>query len=210
MAPRKNAKKPLKPVNKVIKKYVDKRIKSTCEPKHVYLSVDSNAISDATAYPQLSGIPQGTGDMQKLGECVTFRSIEIGFNMSLRGASTSSTIRMFLFQWNQVNTTSPTDATVFEDYGTTLGKLVNTFTRDTKHQRCLRIIKDWTIKLNSNNPSMYFRRKINLSRCAKLYGVGGSTTAQKGGLYLGYFSDIAAGANSPVFQYGYNIDYIDP
>lgn len=186
-----------------LKKVISSVLNRKFEEKHSYNSLNTTASSTCTFNQISSGIVVGTGDTSnRIGDRFHLKSIKLGFNFGL--ADATNIVRVIMFKWKP--NTTPTAAALFED-SSLLGMLLNNFRRDSIKGGALRVIGDWKITLNTNQPNVYFHTK-NYKLDWEVQMNAGSATDGYDTLYLAYLSDSAA-VSHPAMQVCWNMVYTD-
>lgn len=179
------------------KAYVKKQIHKDEETK--YFDKVQSAITaidySGTNISLLSGVTQGVGDSQRVGDKITLRALRLRLAVAYNGLD--ATIRVILFQYKQQTALHP--AAVSElltpGYVGTINAAEAPFTHD--YQGFYKPFYDKTVCITSVGPKLkYFDIKPSLKFLRKTIAYSAGTTDAYGHIYCLVISNVT-GVNAP-------------
>lgn len=163
----------------------------------------------------LSGIPQSTTaatDRTRIGDTVMFKSME--FRANLYGQSANSTVRVMIFQWKEVSSTTVPNAGLILNIPAG-GTYVNAYyNRDMIDSGTLRVLADWRFDIANtpNSPDHAHTLFFKTKKMAKHLQFNAATTVEgKNNIYLLYVctTSNATPANLPNMFWTSVCDFTD-
>lgn len=176
-----------KGLNKREKQQVKRLINMDREKKLIVTNV-TGSISSIMAFNNVSSVNQGDGDLERIGDSITIKSIH--WTGQVIGADSTNYVRLVMFQWHADDNADPPDVSALTQVASgTEGLVAGVFRKDTKP--LYTILYDKKISTDTYNNAKQFTKNIYKGFRKRIkYLAGGNSGMQK--IYTAVVSDSGA------------------
>lgn len=178
-------------------KLIDQRINQNSEQKH-YDTTYGSAVSSTGITIQMTGVAQGDGDNQRIGDSIQFS--ELSFRMLFENIDNYNVLRMLVVQWHPNDAVDPCEVTKVLNSASYLSNL-------NWHRRSdYRVLYDNMFKVDSDDPVAIKKVVIKNKVRKVLYNEGTPTGHNQ--IFLIIISDSTT-INHPQVNYHRRLTYYD-
>lgn len=208
MAKKYNKKTKKPKVTKAVKKYVKTQTRKLGEIKHINSSSSIAPIFSSIAAIRLSGMAEGTGFGQRIGEKITPRNLT--FNFTLYRGLTDCHVRLIIFRWLEQTSVSGTNSILESGNDGTANYINAMYKLLPQDRRRFNILYDRSFLLDDAKQNGLKRSiKLNLLKGKNIFFDGTTATSNaRNPIQFVVLSDVAL-SNAPTMLYHYAFRYHD-
>lgn len=182
------------------KSYVQKIVRKEQETKYHDLSLASQPYLVAmasTTIVDLCAISQGTQDIQRIGDKIRLRSLDM--RVQILCADSTNVVRFIIFQWHPnttITATDPQGSQIIADTATY--PFLSNYVHDYQNQFIVVYDKVWGSELTSDSANRVMHIRPSLKYVRKQVNYTGATTSGSDKLYLLMVSDSGSATHPSV------------
>lgn len=188
---------------KETRKIVHSCLSKTIEPK-TYDASSNASMTDQWTFAQIVAPSVGTSDLgQRIGDAIS--PVRCEFRASIIGADSTNHCRVVIYRVK-----SGTSSNAYFTYGSTASNsysVVSPYSHDRRSAIEVLFDKTYCTQTGGRN-TISIVRNLRMAKHSKIQFLGGTTTYEKGGLYIAYCSDSGA-ASHPTILYNIRTFYLD-
>lgn len=194
---------------KDVKKVLKQVEKADVETKYVGRSSASSSIDSSGNLWDISDIPQGLTDSNRVGDQVRVTDVELRYSATVAASGVPVQLRVILLQWNDLydaTTGLPTyDDILTSTYNATINACNSAYNHD--NRGTFRVLSDRTHSLSASNVTQAKITFRNVLRKIKFHS--GSTYYGTGKILLFMTSNDITLSDRPVVSFVTHLNYTD-
>lgn len=205
--PNRGKRRPAPKVSKNVRRYVGstvRRVMSAEQEHKYYLAFNTVTPSTVGTTYSLSDIPQGTSDVQRVGDKVSLGSLRLNYTLKRNTSSIQDTtsVRIFIFQW--ADSDSGGAPAAIELYQAPLYPMTTTLRHDPLRAKTLQVLYDKVITIDADDPSSVNGIVLKMRKRTLQYDTGGPTGTNK--VFMNVICDDVYG---PSMEYFAKLNFTD-